>query len=273
MNSPTLSPAVLSPFWLAVLVAPLIAGCGGSAPDAKPPSAELTIAAAADLQFAVPELVDLFRREHPEVAVKTIFGSSSKIYSQASNQAPFDVVMFANLEFAKRLIEEGRAEADSYFAYARGQIVVWVPAKSPIAVEELGMDSLLHPSVRKIAIANPRHAPYGMAAEAAMRHYGVHDRVQDRLVLAENIAQAAHFVESGTADVGVIALALAIAPGLKDKGRYWLVPLDAYPPLDQAGVILSRTGNRPAAEAWRLLLLNPQGREVLRRYGFLVPEE
>ncbi len=273
MNPPTPSASILSPLWLAVLAAPLIAGCGGAAPDAKPPSAELTVAAAADLQFALPELVSLFRQEHSEVTVKTIFGSSSKIYSQASNQAPFDVVMFANLEFAKRLIEEGRAEADSYFAYARGQIVVWVPAKSPIAVEEQGMDSLLHPSVRKIAIANPRHAPYGMAAEAAMKHFGVTDRVQDRLVLAENIAQAAHFVESGAADVGVIALALAIAPGLKDKGRYWLVPLDAYPPIDQAGVILSRTGNRAAAQAWRSMVLDPRGREVLRRYGFLVPGE
>jgi molybdate transport system substrate-binding protein len=250
----------------------MVAGCGRAVPQVDPPS-ELTVAAAADLQFAVPELVALFRKEHPEIAVKTIFGSSSKIYSQALNQAPFDVVLFANLEFPKKLIEAGYAEAESYFPYARGQIVVWVPASSPIAVEELGMDSLLHPTVRKIALANPRHAPYGMAAEAAMKHFGVHDRVQDRLVLAENIAQAAQFVESGAADVGVIALALAVAPGMKARGRYWLVPLDAYPPIDQAGVILSRTRNRPAAEAWRALMLNPQGREVLRRYGFLVPEE
>ncbi|MCS6976290.1 MAG: molybdate ABC transporter substrate-binding protein [Gemmatales bacterium] len=258
---------------LLFLVTVLLAGCGGAATREEAPASELTIAAAADLQFALAELAESFRKNHPQVHVKTVLGSSSKLYSQALNQAPFDILLSANVEFPQRLIEQGCGDPDSLFRYARGQIVVWVPVNLPIAVEELGMNSLLHPSVRKIAIANPRHAPYGMAAEAAMRHYGLYEQVHDRLVLAENIAQAAQFVESGAADVGIIARSLAVAPGLRDKGRYWLVPLDAYPPLEQAGVILSRTRNRGAAEAWRNMMTGREGREILRRHGFLVSEE
>jgi molybdate transport system substrate-binding protein len=140
-------------------------------------------------------------------------------------------------------------------------------------VEKLGVRALLDPGVRKIAIANPKHAPYGRAAEAALKKLEVYDQVKDRLVLGENVAQAAQFVETGAADAGVIALSLALAPTLREKGKYWEVPLDAYPRLEQGGVILSWARDRQAADALRAFVLGPEGKAVLRRYGFFLPGE
>jgi molybdate transport system substrate-binding protein len=151
-------------------------------------------------------------------------------------------------------------------------VVVWVPNGSPIDVEKLGIEALLNPSIRKIAIANPEHAPYGRAAVAAMKTLGVYDKVSDKLVLGENIAQAAQFVESGAADIGLIALSLAVSPKMKSEGRYWEVPLDAYPRLEQGGVILSTSKQPELARQFRDVMVGPQGRETLRRYGFILPE-
>jgi molybdate transport system substrate-binding protein len=132
---------------------------------------------------------------------------------------------------------------------------------------------LLSPSVRRVAIANPRHAPYGQAAEAAMKSLGVYDQVKDRLVLGDNIVQTAQFVESGGAEVGIISHSLALAPPLRDKGRFWEVPIDAYPRREQSGVILSWAQNRPAAEALRDFVLSDDGRAILRRHGFRLAGE
>jgi molybdate transport system substrate-binding protein len=154
-----------------------------------------------------------------------------------------------------------------------GQIVVWVPNGVPIDVQRLGIHAVLDPAAKKAAIANPRHAPYGRAAEAALRNLGVYERVRDRLVLGENIAQTAHFVESGAADVGIIALSLALAPAMQDKGRYWLVPLEAYPTLEQGSVILNWAEDPEATARFRAFVAGPRGREILKRYGFLVPRK
>jgi molybdate transport system substrate-binding protein len=152
-----------------------------------------------------------------------------------------------------------------------GRIVVWVPQSSPIDVEKLGMKSLLSPDVRKIAIANPRHAPYGRAAEAAMKSMGVYEQVKDRLVLGDSVLQAGQFVESGNADIGIISRSHALAPSLRDKGRFWEVPLDAYPRRVQGGVILSWTKSRSAADAFRNFVLGEEARTILRRFGFEAP--
>jgi molybdate transport system substrate-binding protein len=135
-------------------------------------------------------------------------------------------------------------------------------------VEKLGIEALLDPSVRKIAIANPRHAPYGRAAETAMKKLGVYDNVKDKLVFGENIIQTAQFVESGAADIGLISHSLASAAPLRDEGRSWEVPADSYPSLEQGGVILSWTHDREAAQRLRSFILADQGKEILRRYGF-----
>jgi molybdate transport system substrate-binding protein len=125
--------------------------------------------------------------------------------------------------------------------------------------------------VRRIAIANPQHAPYGRAAEAALRRLGVYDAVKEKLVFGENVAQAAQFVQSGAADAGIIALALAVAPALADEGRYFELPLDAYPRMDQGGIVLDRARDPEAARAFREFVLGSQGRAILKRFGFFLP--
>jgi molybdate transport system substrate-binding protein len=135
------------------------------------------------------------------------------------------------------------------------------------------MKAVVDPSVKRLAIANPRHAPYGRAAEAALMEFGLYEEVQDRLVMGENVAQTAQFVESGAADAGIIALSLAMAPTMRDKGRYWIVPLEAYPRLEQGGVTMNWAQDRDAAQTLRKFLTGDDGRAILQRHGFLLPEE
>jgi molybdate transport system substrate-binding protein len=226
------------------------------------------VAAASDLRFTMDEIVEAFRRERPAVDVLVTYGSSGNFYAQLSNRAPFDIFFSADVDYPRRLIRQGLALADSEFLYGVGRLVVWVPRKSPIEVEKLGMQALLSPSVRRIAIANPRHAPYGRAAEAAMKSLGVFDPVKDRLVLGDSVMQTAQFVDSGGAEVGIISHSLALAPALRDKGRFWEVPIDSYPRQEQGGVILSWAKDRPAAEALRDFVLSEGSRAILRRHGF-----
>jgi molybdate transport system substrate-binding protein len=234
---------------------------------------EVAVAAAADLKFALDEVVAAFGREHPDITVRVTYGASGTFFAQLSNRAPFDVFFSADVEYPRKLAELGLADKDSEFTYAVGHLVVWVPRDSPLDVEKLGAQALLDPSVRKVAIANPKHAPYGRAAESALKSLGVYDQVKDRLVLGENVAQAAQFAETGSADAGVFALSLALAPAMQDKGRYWQVPLDAYPRLEQGGIILSWAQDRQAAASLCAYVGGTEGRAILRRYGFLLPGE
>jgi molybdate transport system substrate-binding protein len=246
-----------------------LTGCSAPATARR----EVSVAAAADLKFALDEVISAFERDHPDVHVSVTYGASGNFFAQLSNRAPFDVFFSADVEYPRKLIEQGLADKDSEFTYAVGHLVVWVRKESPLDVEKLGVRVLLDPAVRKVAIANPRHAPYGRAAEAALKSLGVYDKVQDRLVLGENVAQAAQFAETGSADAGVFALSLALAPALRDKGRWWEVPPDAYPRLDQGGVILSWVKDKPAAEALCADVKGEEGRTILRRYGFRRPGE
>ena len=164
------------------------------------------------------------------------------------------------------------AEASSLQRYAQGQLVVWVSADSPLDIQHRGMDVLLDPSVQRLAIANPQHAPYGRAAVAALRHAQVYDKLLSKIVLGENVSQAAQFVESGNAQAGLIALSHALAPGMKGKGRYWVVPPDYYPELNQAVVVLSRSSHKNEAVKFLDYLRTPQARSVLQRDGFSLPE-
>jgi molybdate transport system substrate-binding protein len=132
----------------------------------------------------------------------------------------------------------GLTEPGSYYEYARGKVVVWVPKDSKLDLSS-GLKALLNPSIKKIAVANPQHAPYGQAAVAAMQKKGIYDEVKQKLVLGENISQTASFVMSGSADVGIVALSLALSTNMKDKGQYVEIPADDYPPLEQACVVLS----------------------------------
>jgi molybdate transport system substrate-binding protein len=234
-------------------------------------SEELTIAAASDLNFAFKELVAEYEKE-TGTSVKLSLGSSGNFFSQIQNGAPFDLYFSADIGYPKKLEEAGLAVPGSLYRYAVGHIVLWVPARSSLAVEKLGMEVLLDPSIKRIAIANPKHAPYGRAAMAAMQHFKVHERVKDKLVLGENISQTAQFVESGASDIGIIALSLALAPVMKDAGKYWEIPTNAHPPLEQGAVILKNSKHQAEAKTFLEFLKGDRGREVLRRYGFVLPE-
>jgi molybdate transport system substrate-binding protein len=233
---------------------------------------EITVAAAADMSAALPELVAAYTKKTGQ-AVKLSFGASGNLTNQIRNGAPFDVFFSADEQYPQQLIGEGLALKDTLYRYAVGRLVLWVPNDSPLDLSKLGIQALLDPSVKKISIGNPATAPYGRAAEAALRHFGIYDQVSSRLVLGENISQAAQFVESGNAQAGLIALSHALAPAMKDKGRYWTIPLDAYPTLNQAAVVLSKSKQQDAARKFLDFLRSSEGASLLTSYGFSLPKE
>ena len=227
----------------------------------------LRIAAASDLRWALEEVSTAFQREHPGKIAIT-YGSSGNFHSQLMNKAPFDLFLSADAAYPKDLVERSLGVKDSLFVYGIGRVVLWVPKASPIAVEKLGLAALREPSVKKIAIANPKHAPYGRAAEAAMKKAGAWEGLQDKLVLGENISQAAQFVQSGAADIGFIALSLAIAGPMKDQGRWWLIPYEDHPAIEQGGVILSSASDPVFARDFRDYLMSAEGIRIMKKHGF-----
>ena len=290
-------PVRYQPRWLPLLSlvpALLLAGCGQPAPSKTagpspvattptveaepvvkqptdlPPHNQVTIAAAADLKFALDELLLEFGKTHPEIKTTATYGSSGNFFAQLSNKAPFDLFLSADIDYPKKLIEKELAIRETEFSYAVGHIAVWVPNDSSLKVED-GMQTLLVPSIKKIAIANPAHAPYGRAALAALKSQKIHEQIEAKLVLAENIAQTAQFIETGAADIGIISLSLAMAPTLKSKGRFWQIPGTAHPPIEQGGVLLSWAKDRAAAEAVRAYITSKSGRDILQKYGFDEP--
>ena len=235
------------------------------------PAHRVAVAAAADLRFALDELVAQFRRQRPDVDVSVSYGSSGTFFAQISNGAPFDLFLSADRSYPDQLAARGLTRAGSGFTYAVGRIVLWVPAGSPIDVMGLGFAALDDDRMHHVAIANPEHAPYGRAAVAALASAGRLDRVKSRLVFGENISQTLQFVQSGAADAGIVALSLAVAPTIKDKGRFWEIPRDLYPTLEQGGVILRTAADPAAAEDLRRFIVSPDARTTLARYGFAPP--
>jgi len=228
---------------------------------------EITVAAAADMSAALPELAAAYTKKTGQT-VKLSFGASGNLTNQIRNGAPFDVFFSADEDYPQQLIREGLAFEDTLYRYAVGRLVLWVPGDSPLDISTLGIKALLDPSVKKISIANPATAPYGRAAAATLRHFGIYDQVSAKLVIGENVAQAAQFVESGNAQAGLIALSHALAPAMKDKGRYWTVPLDAYPMLNQGTVVLSKSKQQDAARKFLEFVRTPEAASLLASYGF-----
>jgi molybdate transport system substrate-binding protein len=232
---------------------------------------ELVVAAAADLSSGLKEISDAYEKK-TGVKVKLSFGASGALTQQIQNGAPFDLFFSADMDYPRQLIAAGSADGASLYEYAVGKLVLWVPADSPLDVEHKGVEVLLDPSVKKVAMANPQHAPYGRAAEAALKHFGVYDRVLDRLVLGENVSQAAQFVESGNAQAGFVALAHAMAPAMRGKGKYWLVPAEAYPTLAQGVVVLARSEHKKDAAEFVEYVKTKEVAELLLKYGFTLPQ-
>ncbi|MGD9645595.1 MAG: molybdate ABC transporter substrate-binding protein [Pirellulales bacterium] len=268
---------------LAALVAlcGLLTGCTNSLPQADgfeqvasrqtslPAGNSLVrVAAASDLRFALAELIAEFKKTDPGVTVEATYGSSGNLSTQIVSGAPFDVFLSADRSYAHRLVEQELADAESEFVYAQGELVLWVRSDSPLNLNAAGVRALAAANIRRIAIANPEHAPYGRAAVAALRHLELYDQVSNRLVLGENVAQAAQFVETGAADAGLIALSLAVAPTMKDKGRYLPLPADSYPELEQTGVVLRAAGDPAAARRFCAFVAADAGQQVLDKFGF-----
>src|SRR6516162_9487362 len=206
---------------------------------------EIKVAAASDLTFAFKDVVAGFEKQTGN-SVKLTYGSSGNFFSQIQNGAPFDLFFSADVSFPRKLEAAGLTEPGSIYEYAKGEIVIWVPNASKLDLSK-GLAVLLDPSIQKIAIANPLHAPYGAAAVAAMKHAGIYDQIKTKLVQGENISQAAQFVHSGNAEIGIVALSLALAPAMKNDGRYVLVPPQDYPPLIQAAVIVKSSHKKEVA--------------------------
>jgi molybdate transport system substrate-binding protein len=200
------------------------------------------------------------------VSTTVTYGSSGSLFAQLLNRAPFDVFLSADVGYPNELAARGLTLADGTFTYGVGRIVLWAPAGSPIDVAT-GLTAVVDPRVRHLAIANPAHAPYGRAAEAALRAAGVYDRVAAKLVLGENVAQTLQFVQSGAADLGIIARALAVSPPVRGSGQSWDIPADWYPPIAQGGAILRWAESPEAARQLRAFMLGGEARAILERYG------
>ena len=232
-------------------------------------SQELTIAAAADLRPALEEISTQFQAESG-ARVRPIYGSSGSFYQQIQNGAPFDLFLSANAEYPKKLEAAGLTIPGTYYEYARGKIVLLAPADSKLPLAD-GLKVLLDPAVKKIAIADPSHAPYGQAAVAALKAEHLYDAVAGKIVSAENISQAASFVLSGAADVGIVALSLAMSPQGSSKLRYAGIPAEDYPPIQQACLILRSSKNQALAARFEEFLRGEAAKAVFSRFGFEVP--
>jgi len=239
-------------------------------PQAQKSGNELIVAAAADLSSALKDIGDGFEK-NTGVRLKLSFGASGALTQQIENGAPFDVFFSADMDYPRQLIRDGHADAGTLYQYAVGKLVLWVPVDSPLDVAHKGMGVLLDPSVKKISIANPQHAPYGRAAVEALKHAGLYDRLKDKIVMGENVSQAAQFAESGNTQAGFVALAHAVTPGMQGKGKYWEVPADYYAPLAQGVVVISRSPRKKEAQQFLEYIKTKAAREIFQKYGFTLP--
>ena len=245
-----------------VVVCLVLLSCRASAQD-------LSIAAASDLQSVFPALAERFQRETGH-RVGLTFGSSGNFFSQIQNGAPFDLFFSADLDYAGRLEAAGLAERGSLYRYATGRIVLWMRNDSGIDVRR-GLSVLGDSRVRRVAIANPEHAPYGRAAVAALQHEKLYNTVRPKLVFGESISQAAQFIQSGNAEAGIIALSLARAPALRAGGSYYEIPTAFYPPIEQGAVITRASRHKDTARQFLAFLRRSDISRVMQEFGFSIP--
>jgi molybdate transport system substrate-binding protein len=226
-----------------------------------------TVAAAADLRYALDDIADLYRQRYPDHRFDVIYGSSGKMTTQILNGAPYDVFFSADITFPQRLQQAGFTATDPV-VYAIGRIVIWSSTLDActLTLQDLATDS----RIRRIAIAQPAHAPYGQRAREALQSQGVWEAVQGKLVFGENIAHAAQMVESAAADVGIIALSLAKFPALARHSHH-LIDEALHQPLTQGYVITRRGGGNPAAMTFADFVARPEAHEIMARYGFVMP--
>jgi len=234
------------------------------------PGQTIRVAGAADLQPVLPPILEQFKQA-TGIDAQVTYQASAALTTQIQNGAPFDVFLSANLEYPQKLISSALAEglgdgtAGTSIVYAKGALVLWT--RKDAHLPDPNIDLLRSPQVRHLAIANPDRAPYGKAAVAFLRKLGLYELVKPKLVVAENISQAAQFVDSGNADAGLISLTSALTPRLSADGRYFLIPADQYPPIEQGAVLVSKTQQRVAAKKFLVFLMSAPIQEQLRKYG------
>ncbi len=252
-----------------ILAAVLLLPCASFAARADGPPA---VAAAADLTFALPEIAQAFRAQTGR-EVKLSFGSSGNFARQILGGAPFELFLSADETYVERLRERGKT-LDSGKLYARGRIVLFVPAGSAIRADSDLADlarALDDGRLKKLAIANPEHAPYGRAGREALQAAGLWEKTRGRLVLGENASQAAQFAASGSAEAGIIPLSLVMAPAMAGKGQYATIPESSHRPLRQRMVLTAGAGG--TASAFYDFLQKPEAEAILQRYGFITPSD
>ncbi|QEM67845.1 molybdate ABC transporter substrate-binding protein [Geobacter sp. FeAm09] len=232
---------------------------------------EVSITAAADLQYAMKDIIAAFEARNPGDKVNVVFGSSGKALSQIENGAPYDIFFSADIGYPQKLKKSGAAISEPK-PYAIGRIVLWATKRSGIDVNK-GINALFDPKVKKIAIANPLHAPYGRIAQEVMEHYKVYDKVKSKVVLGENIQQTAQFIQSGAADIGFVAYSLALSQTMSKEGNYFLLPATAHKEIIQGYVLLKPAAKNATAAKFEKFTASSEARTIFKRYGFVLPNE
>lgn len=267
-QGPPRSVLVLALLSAATFVAALLVWKRPDAPDPDIP----VIAAAADLKFALTEIAAAFEADTGR-KVKLSFGSTGSFAAQIREGAPFQIFMAADEKFIRDLYRDGYLRDEGHL-YAEGRIVLMAPHGSPLRPDE-NLDNLAAMldagAISRFAIANPEHAPYGLRAQEALAHRGLWEKLRPHLVLGENASQAAQFALSGNAAGGVIAYSLALAPEVRAQGAFALIPHDWHEPLLQRMALLARAG--PTAEGFYAYMRTPKAREIMKSYGFVLPDE
>jgi molybdate transport system substrate-binding protein len=242
----------------------LVSACNRHSPIAN--NKELTVAAAADLAPAFEELGREFQATQ-KIKVVFSFGSTGMLAKQIENGAPMDLFAAANTDYIDQLDKQGLIVPDTKAIYARGRITLWTRKDSPQRIEKIS--DLTRSEVKRIAIANPDHAPYGTAAREALQHAGVWESVKSKLVYGENIRQTLQYAETGNVEVAIVALSLS----LRSDGQWFLIPEELHKPLDQALAVIKGTKNEKAAREFAQFVMGPQGRAIMGKYGFTLPGE
>ncbi|HZP59301.1 MAG TPA: molybdate ABC transporter substrate-binding protein [Opitutaceae bacterium] len=230
---------------------------------------KVTIAAAANLVYCLDALKPEFARAAPGTELVTITGSSGNLVAQIKNGAPFDVFLSADVDFPQQLVNAGLAGQDSVSIFATGRLVLWTK-RADLPLTSLA-DAVRSPQVAKLALANPQTAPYGRAAEEAMKRLGVWADARPKLVVGENISQTLQFVDTGNADAGFVALSLLLSPKLRGTGRYVEVPPGLYGSLAHGGVLTKRGATNPGARRFLEFLASEPARKILTEFGYRVP--
>jgi molybdate transport system substrate-binding protein len=226
---------------------------------------KIIIAAAADLKFAMDSIVSAYKAQNPSADIEVTYGSSGKFFEQISNDAPFDIFFSADIDYPNKLKDKGLA-IGNIKTYGIGQIVLWSKKTDP---DKEQMKTLLNADINKIAIANPDHAPYGKRAQESLQYYKLYDKIQSKLVFGDNISQTAQFVTTGAADIGIVALSLALSPAMKSAGgKYYLIPEQSHTPLEQAYALLKHASGNSTANQFYDFISSSKAVNILKYYGF-----